>query len=128
MKVALPVWNSRISPLFDTAGRLLMVELQGDKEVSRSEVPIAEAFPPRKVSRLQELGVEVLICGGISWPLGQMVEASGVRLIPWMAGSVDEVLGAYRSGNLPSRQFFMPGCPGRGRRFRMRGRSRRRRW
>ncbi len=113
MKVALPVWNSRISPLFDVARRVVLAELDGGKEAARREEAISEAFPPRKVSRLQELGVQVLICGGITWQLAQLVEASGIKLIPCVAGSVSEVLEACLAGNLSSSRFFIPGVRGR---------------
>ncbi len=127
MRVGLPVWNSRISPVFDTSERLLLVDLDGGKEVARSEVVIAEPFPPRNVERLVALGLEVLVCGGISRPLAQLVQGRGIQLIPWVSGNVDEVLAAYLADNLSSAQFFMPGCGGRGRR-RGRGRYRGRQW
>lgn len=59
---------------------------------------------------MQELGVAVLICGGISRPLRQMIEACGIRVYPWMAGPVDEVLEAYRQGRLHEPRWMMPGC------------------
>ena len=39
-----------------------------------------------------------------------MIEASGIRVYPWMAGPVDEVLEAYRQGRLHEAQWLMPGC------------------
>jgi len=122
MKVAIPVWQNRVSPVFDTAARLLLIEDEGG---DRLEAPLVEANPARRVGRLVELGVAVLICGAISRPLAMMVQASGIRLVPWVAGEVDEVLAAFSGGAFPSEAFMMPGCRrggGRGRRGR-RGRG-----
>lgn len=120
MKVAVPIWQNRVSPVFDTARRVLLCG-QGETGLDeRLEVPLVEAAPARRVARLVELGADVLICGAISRPLAMMVQASGIRLIPWVAGEVDEVLRAHQSGGFPTDAFMMPGCCGR--RRRMRGR------
>jgi predicted Fe-Mo cluster-binding NifX family protein len=66
-----------------------------------------------KVKRLKELGVDVVLCGGISNPLRGMTEAAGIRVIPWLSGRVDDVLAAYFSGSLTDERFAMPGRPGR---------------
>lgn len=119
MRVAIPVWQNRVSPVFDTAGRVLLSDLGEGGE--RFEVPLTGANPAQRVGRLSELGVGVLICGAISRPLAMMVQSSGIQLVPWIAGEVDEVLRAYQSGSFPTDAFMMPGCCGR----RRRGRGRR---
>ena len=121
MKLAMPVWQSRISPVFDMAGRLLIVETKDGREISRTEEPLGHLVPPRKVNQLGTLGVDVLICGAISQPLAAMVMGSGIELIPWIAGDLQEVLGAYLSGQLSQKQFLMPGCCARGKHHRFRG-------
>jgi len=114
-RIGIPVWQGRVSPVFDTAGRLLVVEADGDREMVRSESSLPDTRLPRRVGRLAELGVEVLICGGISRPLLGMVTGSGIRVVPWVAGDVQEVLEAYLGGRLLDPRFLMPGCMGRGR-------------
>jgi predicted Fe-Mo cluster-binding NifX family protein len=109
MKLALSIWQSRVSPVFDTAGRLLVVEVQDGREVARTEETIGSLFLPRKVQQLCELGVEVLICGAISRPLACLVAQSGIALVPWIAGNVEEVLRGYLDGRLPDPRFLMPG-------------------
>jgi len=119
MKVAIPIWNRRISPLFDTAQRVLIVELDGEQEVARTEEQIGDVALPQKAGRLTELGARVLICGAISRPLAEMLSAAGIEVVPFITGEVEEVLKAYVGGGLPAPQFLMPGCCGR--RFRFRG-------
>ncbi len=66
---------------------------------------------------LEELGVTTLICGAISNQTARIVERSGIELMPWFVGEIDEVIEAYRTGSLDSESFIMPGCRrGRGNR------------
>jgi predicted Fe-Mo cluster-binding NifX family protein len=131
MKIAIPTWNGRVSPVFDTASRLLVVEVGEEGECSRFETDITENFLPSKIMRLTGLGVDTLICGAISRPLAYMITTAGIKLIPWISGQVEGVLQAFLRGTLFDMQFIMPGCasywgkgPGRGH---GRGRGRRRR-
>jgi len=110
MRVAIPVWNERISPVFDAATRLVLVDFENGTEQSRREAMIEESFLAQRARRLVEFGVNVLICGAISRPLAAMLAASGVTVIPWTAGPVDEVLAAYLKGLLPDPRWLMPGC------------------
>jgi len=115
-RVAMPIWTERIAPVFDASQKLLLVDIDGGRELSRAEELTNWPDEPRRVSRLQELGVDVLICGGISRRLAEMIETCGIRVIPWVGGFVDEVLSAYLAGRFPDSRFLMPGRRGRGRR------------
>ena len=123
MKVAIPTWTGRVSPVFDVAKRLLVVELKGDGQVNREEAAIEEAQLLPRAKRVAQLGVDVLICGAISMPLEAMLVSAGVRVIPHTCGMVEEVLQAFASGRLTDKTFLMPGCCGRRRRFRGRHRG-----
>ena len=123
MKVAIPTWTGRVSPVFDVAKRLLVVELKGDGPVNREEVAVEETQLLPRAKRVAQLGVDVLICGAISMPLEAMLTSAGVRVIPHICGPVEDVLLAFASGRLTDDAFLMPGCCGRRRRFRGRHRG-----
>jgi predicted Fe-Mo cluster-binding NifX family protein len=116
MRIAIPTWQGRISPVFDTAQRLLVVELQDGVEIGRNEEDLGRLLPPQRAARLRELGIDVLICGAISRPLAGVIAASGIELIPFVNGECGDVLGAYAGGELMQPRFMMPGCCGRARR------------
>ncbi len=128
MKVALPVWNSRISPLFDTARNLLVAEVEEGDVLSRAEVRFEEYYPPRRVNKLVKLGVNTLICGAISRQFAAMLIGSGITIVPWMSGLVEDVLQAYLEGRLSDHRFLMPGCRWRGPRGKFHGGMRRVWW
>jgi predicted Fe-Mo cluster-binding NifX family protein len=110
MRVAIPTRGERISPVFDAAGQVLLVDFEEEKESSRCVAPLPADPLTGRVTRLRELGVTALICGGISRTLRQMIEADGIHVYPWTAGPVAEVLEAYRQGRLHEPQWMMPGC------------------
>ncbi len=109
MRTAIPVWGSQLSPVFDFAQRILVVESERGREVLR----FARDLPKESISfrseRLRDLGVDVLICGAVSNPLAKMITGSGITLVPWKCGPAEEVLEAYFSGSLEEARFAMPG-------------------
>jgi predicted Fe-Mo cluster-binding NifX family protein len=126
MIVAVPVWQGRVSPVFDVAGQLLLVEFDGARETVRRQEALPEEAPERRVQRLQALGIETLICGAVSHALEVLLGAGGIQVIPRICGAVDEVLQAFLCSELHNDQFAMPGCCGQ-RRHRQRGCRRNRR-
>jgi predicted Fe-Mo cluster-binding NifX family protein len=129
MKVAIPVWQGNVSSVFDFAQRLLLVELKNRAEISRQELALTEQSAPERVARLRQLGVNVLICGAISRPLAYMLSGSGIQVLPFVAGSTEHILAAYKTGQLSLPQYALPGCwEGARRGFRRRRGGRGRRW
>ena len=124
MRLAIPTWNGRISPVFDVAKHLLLVDLDEGQEVGRQEAVIVGTDVPSRASRIAELRVDTLICGAISRALEARLAAAGVYVIPDTRGLIEEVLSAYSSDRLTEQAFLMPGCCGR--RRRSQGRRRRR--
>jgi predicted Fe-Mo cluster-binding NifX family protein len=118
MKFAIPHWLGRVSPVFDVAGRLLVVTLDGPEAGRREEVAITEENPCARAALLVRLGVGVLICGAISRPLEMAVAAAGIEVLAQTCGDVEQVLAAYLDGRIVQDRFLMPGCCGRRRRGR----------
>jgi predicted Fe-Mo cluster-binding NifX family protein len=118
MKVAMTAWEDRISPVFDTARQVTFFEVAGHQAKAGGEMLLGDEEPTRRIQRLKDVGVDTLICGAISQPLAASVQVAGIRLIPFVAGPVVDVLKAYLEGTLTAPAFQMPGCCGAKRRFR----------
>jgi predicted Fe-Mo cluster-binding NifX family protein len=110
MKVALTVWENRISPLFDCARMLLIVDVADQTETVRYFEPFQCESPSSRATKLSDLNVKVLICGAVSDVFANVIETNGIRIIPFVAGAVDEVIDAYLTGAISSPKFQMPGC------------------
>jgi len=110
MKVALTVWENRISPVFDSARMALVLEIENGAVTDRHYEPLDNETSFSRVLTLSRLGVRVLICGAISQFFADMIEAHGIRIIPFVTGEVNQVLNAYQMGVLSTPSFQMPGC------------------
>lgn len=109
MKVAIPVWEDRVSSVLDFSQRLVVVELKSGGETSRAEIALSERNALAKLVKLRELGIDVLICGAVSQPLANASMACGIQLLPYVTGRVDDVLKAYQAGQLDLPEFMLPG-------------------
>jgi len=111
MKIAIPIWEDIISPVLDTASRLLIVEVEEEgKELSRFQIYLDEQDLLRRCLRIRKLEVDILICGAISFTFSRMLAASGIDIIPEISGCAEEILEAYLQGELLDSRFLMPGC------------------
>ncbi len=110
MNVAVPVWEERVAPVLDVANRLLLVEFDRGIELGRCEAEITASRPAERAREIADRNVNVLICGAVSWPLESMLTASGVQVIPFICGFVEDVLRAHLGGDLLRGSFRMPGC------------------
>lgn len=118
-RVAFAMWEGRIAPVFDVARHLTCLEIAQGEIVNRSDHALPASPPAQRITRLCELGIQVLVCGAISRPLHMAAQECGIRVVPFVAGTVETVLGAWLAGGDALREFSMPGCGhGRGRRCR----------
>lgn len=109
MKIGIPIWGDKISPVMDTASRLLIVETDGQKVASCFETSLEVQELSRRSFRIEGLGVDILICGAISRPFLRRLSASGIHIIPGISGHPEDVLNAYLQGRLSQPRFLMPG-------------------
>lgn len=124
MRIGVTVWGDIISPVFDAARWLLVAEVRDGRIFDTKRLPMQPGFPMHQVNTLKFHEIDVMICGAVSEVPANMIEAAGIRLIPFIKGDVNEVLHAFIRNQLPAAHFMMPGC-GRRRRRRQRGRNRR---
>ncbi|MFW6253746.1 MAG: NifB/NifX family molybdenum-iron cluster-binding protein [Chitinivibrionales bacterium] len=103
--LAITYWDGIISPLFDAAERLLII---AESEENRF-VSVKHLSAYHKAQLLRRFDIQVLMCGAISHIAQQVVEQNGIRVIPWLCGSVDGAVEAFLSGEESLQAFFMPG-------------------
>lgn len=109
MRVAIPVWENKISPVLDTASRLMVVEFDEEGPKSRFEIYMDERDLSRRCLRIQDLCVDTLICGAVTRHFSELLKASGIKLIQGISGQPEAVLNAYLDGTLAHSKYLMPG-------------------
>ncbi len=110
MKIAVPDWQGRVSPVFDVAEQILVIDLDHEDGDQRRTERLGSAGPHDRTRQLTDLGVDVLVCGAISWSLEALLNSNGIRVIPFVCGDVAEVVQAFRDDTLRDGQYAMPGC------------------
>jgi predicted Fe-Mo cluster-binding NifX family protein len=120
MKIAFACWNERVAPVFDTARHIYVIETESGQIHGEMPEVVLQDLPVQKALRLVELGIGTLVCGAISRPLHETIAGYGIRVIPFVAGDLREVLQSFLRGRLERDTFAMPGCNRlRGRRSRL---------
>lgn len=110
MKIAIPQWQGRVSPVFDASNRLLLVDIENNQEISRVEVKMIHDDPLGRAKHLAFLDVDTLICGAISSALAAAIVSSNIKIIAYTCGPVSRVLDAFLHNQLSNSEFIMPGC------------------
>jgi predicted Fe-Mo cluster-binding NifX family protein len=118
MKIALTVWEDRISPVFDVASTILVAEIQNGQVLNRQSMPFNPGASWQFTRLLRDMGVSALICGAISKVPATMISVSGIELIPFISGKTEMILVAYANGGPISQDFSMPGTGRQRRRMR----------
>ena len=112
-KVAVPVFRSRVAPVFDSCLRVWVIHIEGDVQTEKNELHLFGVSPAERVRALTREGVTTLICGGISEGLHTLLKSLGVYVVCGIAGQVEEVLAAFMSNRLGDPEFYMPGRRGK---------------
>ena len=118
MKFAISHWQERISPVFDVADELLLVDVRGGRVLHRQALLLSSSNPFVRAGEMADAGAQWLICGAISLRHEQVLRQVGIRIIGFSCGALEDVLAALPAGGLNGRRFKMPGCHRRAVRFR----------
>jgi predicted Fe-Mo cluster-binding NifX family protein len=114
MKIAIPLFEKRISPHFDYAPTLLLVLVDRREIVHSHELVLEQNNPAERVAYLKNFGVDTLICGGISNEMQHLIAAQNITVIPWVTGEAREALQLFLQGRLDPGTIL---CPGKKRRW-----------
>jgi predicted Fe-Mo cluster-binding NifX family protein len=109
--IAIPVMRGRVAPVLNWCSRVLIFPSTSEGEMGQ-EFCAPELGPLERLQVLLAKGVDTLICGALSADLQNRATQLGFRVIPGVAGDIEEVLTAYRQNRLDQPEFWLPGCRG----------------
>jgi len=95
MKVAIPLFENRVSPHFFTAPEFLLVQIDGRTVCSTLKIPLDNLSPSKRKAKLLALGPDILLCGGIDGETRRWFERQGVRVEVNQMGDAMEILGRH---------------------------------
>lgn len=112
-RVAIPIFRARVSPVFDSCLQILMVDIEENRQIARSQLYLDQLSPSLRLGVLRDAGVTTVICGGISEVFHNMLNSAGIQTITGIAGEIEEVITAFLADRLDQAYFYMPGRGGR---------------
>jgi len=109
MRIAIPLFHSRVSPHFAYAQEILLATKGTEEDWAKEKISCGHMAPLQKVGFLSHKGVNVLICGGINGEFLHYLECQGVQVIAGVMGEAEEALSLYADGRLTP-GMVLPGC------------------
>ena len=108
-RIALPIFQARISPVLDACRDLIVVDIEDGKEEKRMTVSLAEMSREERCAAIAGRNIDTIICAGISDRMSCYLENRGIHLVSGVAGNIDRIVAAYRQGRLCEERYLMPG-------------------
>lgn len=100
MKIAIPIFGTRVSPRFDYAREFLLSKAANGMVIEREELSSDGLTALARVRMILELGVDILICGGIDRISSQQLSFSDIRIYSWVTGESEDALNCFLRGEL----------------------------
>lgn len=111
MMIAMPIMRGRVAPVLNWCSRTVIFPATPEGG-SAQEIWTPELGPAERLQLLRQHGVQTLICGALSLDLQNCAVGLGLKVIPGVAGDIEEVIKAYRQNRLDQPEFWLPGCQG----------------
>jgi predicted Fe-Mo cluster-binding NifX family protein len=102
MKIAIPIFQTKISPRFDSAQSFLLLQIENDSVMKREELPVIGWSLASKRKELMELDIDILICGGIDLESMQYLSSGGIKVYSWITGEIEDALTRFIDKGLES--------------------------
>jgi predicted Fe-Mo cluster-binding NifX family protein len=109
IRIALPVFHKRVSPVLDNCTRLLVIDFAQGSEISKQDITLEKFSLVERFNLIKKMNINVIICCAISEVMDHMIKGTDIQLICGIAGDVNQVIAAYLSNHLDDAAFHMPG-------------------
>jgi predicted Fe-Mo cluster-binding NifX family protein len=114
MKIAIPLFQDRVSPRFDTSPVFLLSLVENGLVIKQEEFYAEPWLLRERVRKLKEMGVNALICGGIDPVSSQQLMLNEIKIYSWVTGLAQDALQSLLKGRLKSCAMIGPGGRCRG--------------
>ena len=102
MKIAIPVFQTKVSPRFDSSQSFLLLLIQNDSIVTQENLPTTGWSLSAKRKELVEQDVDTLICGGIDLESMQYLSSGGIKVYSWITGEIEDAVTRFLDKGLES--------------------------
>jgi predicted Fe-Mo cluster-binding NifX family protein len=108
-RIAIPVFESRVSPVLDSCRRMVIIDIDGDYEVGRQDVIFEKVSSSERIEIIGRWGIRKIICAGISDIMCRFLAGKDIAVVSGIAGEIENIINAYICNRLDDECFIMPG-------------------
>lgn len=98
--IAIPVFGRRISPRLDCADTLLLFRTENGRVMQRQQLLLSMTSSLERAAMLKILGIDVLICGGLTKAMANRLRNGKLEIISWVSGEAEQILARYLAGEV----------------------------
>ncbi|OGP93058.1 MAG: hypothetical protein A2157_17160 [Deltaproteobacteria bacterium RBG_16_47_11] len=100
MKIAIPIFENRISPRFDLSPEMWFIEVERGKVVKQEKLSSATLNLPQRLEQIGSNGVDKVICGGIDGFSRNQLGSRGIDVVQDVIGDAEIVFDLFMRGRL----------------------------
>jgi predicted Fe-Mo cluster-binding NifX family protein len=108
-RVAIPVFESRVSPVLDSCQRMVVVDIEKGCEIHRQELNLNKMSIHERIELMARWGIRKIICAGVSDVMCRFLAGKNISLVSGIAGELEKIINAYVCNRLDDTCFMMPG-------------------
>ncbi len=101
VKVAVPTFGNRVSPRFDCAPVIAILEIERGEIAHRETVSTSAWGSDKRIKMLIERGVNAVVCGGVDRVSTQLLVDAGVAVCAGVSGESEQALRTFLKGDSP---------------------------
>ncbi len=98
--IAIPNFGDRISPRFEYAESMHLFSIENKKIVNKETIKLIVHSNLERINLIIGLKPDLIICDGISDLSYEKIVENNLRIIPWVNGTIEEILNKYLTGKL----------------------------
>jgi len=95
MKIAIPAFQTKISPRFDQTQEIVLIKTDNASVVASEKLSTTGWTVIEKMKYLVDMGVDTLICGGIDRASLQYLSFNGLSIYSWVTGEVSDAVTCF---------------------------------
>jgi len=100
IRCAIPLLGPRVAPRFMFSSSLLVAKIKNKEVISTKTKNTENLDEYRRLELLLDLEVDVIVCGGISQSMSELISDCNINVICNVAGEYEEIINAYAQGKL----------------------------
>ncbi len=108
-RVAIPVFESRVSPVLDSCQRMVVVDIEKGCEIRRQVLTLEKMSVHERIEVMARWGIRKIICAGISEVMCKFLAGKDIALVSGVAGELEKIISAYICNRLDDACYIMPG-------------------